>query len=232
MADFNTHFFTATTVGAVYATVTTKGLNLDPEPALLLAWMTAVGGILPDIDLKDSTPSRALFLVLGALVTILAILQHISRFSVVELLIMGAVLFLMVRFLLRALFHRFTVHRGSLHSLAASVMFGTVAVVICNRVWVISADISWLAGFGVFIGCLSHLVLDEIYSVDFSGARIKRSFGTAMKVIDRKRWVGSLAVVITAIAALQLTPSAQPLLKTLQTVDPNWQDWLLAVDIF
>lgn len=230
MADFNTHFFTATAVGAVYATLTTKGLGMNPEPALLMACMTAVGGILPDIDLKDSTPSRALFLVLGAGIAILGMLNHVARFSVAELLILGAATFLVVRFILRAMFHRFTVHRGSLHSLAACAMFGTVAVVLCSRVWALDADVSWLTGFGVFIGCLSHLVLDELYSVDFTGARIKRSFGTALKVIDRVRWEGSLAVVATTIAALYLTPSAKPLLKTLQTVDPNWRDWLLAIN--
>jgi len=111
MADFNTHFFVASAVGVVYATVATKALLLPTQPALLLAGMTAVGGILPDIDLKDSTPSKALFLVLGAIVATLWILQQVVHFSVVELLAIGALLFAGVRYPLWWLFHQFTVHR-------------------------------------------------------------------------------------------------------------------------
>ena len=33
----------------------------------------------------------------------------------------------------------------------------------------------------VILGFLSHLLLDEMFSVDLRGTRIKRSFGTAMK---------------------------------------------------
>ena len=49
-----------------------------------------------------------------------------------------------------------------------------------------------------WIGAFSHLVLDEIYSVDFSGnqIRVKRSFGTALKLWDRKSpYTSTLAFV-------------------------------------
>lgn len=35
--------------------------------------------------------------------------------------------------------------------------------------------------FGLVLGFLSHLVLDEIYSIDLRGMHIKKSFGTALK---------------------------------------------------
>ncbi len=229
MADFNTHFFTATAVGAVYATVVTKGLGLDTEPALLLAATTAIGGVLPDVDLKDSTPSKALFLVLGALVALFGMMHHVSRFSVMELLLIGISLFIAVRYVLWGIFHQFTVHRGSLHSIAATIMFGTLAVVLCYRVWGMSPQVSWLAGIGVSIGCITHLTLDELYSVDFTGVRIKRSFGSALKIIDTDRWLGSVAVVISTIFCLWLAPPAKPFVRTLQAVDPNWREWFLAI---
>jgi len=190
MADFNTHIFVATAVGAVYATVATKGLQLETGPSLLLAAMTAIGGVLPDIDLKKSTPSKTLFLVLGALFALLGMVNYAASFSVLELLIIGTVIFVSVRYMLWGLFHQFTVHRGSLHSIAACAMFGTGAVALCYRVWVMDANTSWLAGVGVCIGCIAHLTLDEIYSVDFTGARMKR----------------------------------------LQSVDSNWQSWMLSLD--
>ena len=46
-----------------------------------------------------------------------------------------------------------------------------------------------LAG-GVMIGFLSHLILDEIYSVDFNGIRIKlkASAGSAFKMFSSSVW--------------------------------------------
>jgi len=230
MADFNTHFFVATAVGAVYATVATKGLTLTTEPALLLAAVTAVGGVLPDIDLKESTPSRALFLVLGALAALFVMMHHAALFSVLELLLIGGVIFIGVRYMLWAIFHKITVHRGSLHSIAACVMFGMCTVVLCHSGFGVDATLSWLAGIGVFLGSITHLVLDEIYSVDFSGVRIKRSFGSALKVMDTARWPGSLAIILTTILCVWMAPSAGPLVKALQKVNPDWESWILQVN--
>jgi len=230
MADFNTHFFTATAAGAVYATLATKGLALSTEPALLLAAMTAIGGVLPDIDLKESTPSKALFLVLGALAALLVMMNLAERFSVLELLIIGSVLFIAVRYILWALFHQLTVHRGSLHSLAAAAMFGMCAVVLCHKGFGAEPALCWLAGIGVLVGSITHLVLDEIYSVDFTGVRIKRSFGSALKVVDTVRWPGSLAVITVTIACVWMAPPAEPLLKALQAVDPHWESWILQIN--
>jgi hypothetical protein len=39
---------------------------------------------------------------------------------------------------------------------------------------------AWLCGTFVFLGFLTHLTLDELYSVDLRGVRVKRSFGSAL----------------------------------------------------
>ena len=39
----------------------------------------------------------------------------------------------------------------------------------------------------MFVGFLTHLILDEMYSVDVYDTRIKASFGTALKFYDGKR---------------------------------------------
>ena len=44
--------------------------------------------------------------------------------------------------------------------------------------------VAWLAAGFMMIGYLTHLILDEMYSVDVMDTRIKASFGTALK-IDR-----------------------------------------------
>ena len=66
--------------------------------------------------------------------------------------------------------------------------------------------VAWLAGGFLFIGYLTHLILDEIYSVDVLGNRIKRSFGTAFKLFDRRNMTGSALMGATALGLLFLTP--------------------------
>ena len=55
---------------------------------------------------------------------------------------------------------------------------------------------------------MTHLILDEMYSVDVFDTRIKASFGTAMKLYDGKR-LGESGVVagLTALAFMATPPS-------------------------
>jgi hypothetical protein len=67
--------------------------------------------------------------------------------------------------------------------------------------------VAWLAGGFLLIGFLTHLILDEIYSVDVLGNHIKKSFGTAFKPIDMRNPAGSAAMAVAAVLLLLLTPS-------------------------
>jgi hypothetical protein len=40
----------------------------------------------------------------------------------------------------------------------------------------------------VVAGFLTHLILDEIYSIDVHGVRLKKSFGTALKFYSTRGW--------------------------------------------
>src|SRR5262249_18761734 len=79
-----------------------------------------------------------------------------------------------------------TVHRGMFHSIPALLIAGLAAYLLYpardGRLRL------FLAG-GVMLGFLSHLVLDEAYSVDFTGARLRlnRYAGSALKLASRSR---------------------------------------------
>ena len=53
-----------------------------------------------------------------------------------------------------------------------------------------------------------HLLLDEIYSVDITGARIKKSFGTALKFASIEELKTSLALGIATVALFFLATPA------------------------
>jgi len=211
MADFNTHVLAAAATASFAATICTKWLNLPVSTALLLSVGGTIGGVLPDIDLKYSVPSKILFSILGAISSLIWLFAEVDNYSVLELWIFALLLFLLVRYPLWALFHQFTVHRGSLHSLIAVIMFGLLTAVVGEQVLKLPALTSWLLSAFVSLGALVHLTLDEIYSVDFMGVRIKRSFGSALKLLDAERLPASCIVLFICLVAWFWTPSLEEL---------------------
>lgn len=227
MADFNTHVFTAAAVASFGATVCTKLFNLPVSAALLLTAGGTIGGVLPDIDLKYSVPSKILFSVFGTIAAIAWMFARLGDFAVLELWVFGVLVFLLVRFPIWGLFHQFTQHRGSLHSIAAALMFGLLSAIVGEHVLKVSADTSWLLAAFVVTGVLIHLILDEIYSVDFMGARIKRSFGSALKLIDTERMAASCLVLFVCFVAWFWTPPVEELVVRLNENQTPWKELLL-----
>jgi len=227
MADFNTHVFTAAAAASFGATMCTKLLNLPVSVALLLTAGGAVGGILPDIDLKYSVPSKIMFSVLGCIAAIAWMFVRLDDFTVLELWFFGVTIFLIFRYLLWELFDQFTVHRGSLHSIAAAIMFGMLSAVFGTHVLLVSADISWLLAAFVVIGVLIHLTLDELFSVDFVGARVKRSFGSALKLLDFERLPASCFVLFISLVAWYWTPPVDEFVNRWKENHITWTELLV-----
>ncbi len=117
----------------------------------------------------------------------------------------GTLLF--VRYGVHTMFHRFTSHRGIWHSLIAGLVCALATVIVFYYVFDRPDGVAWLGGGFLLIGFLTHLILDEMYSVDVLGNHIKRSFGTAFKPIDMRNPAGSVAMAVAAVALLFLTPS-------------------------
>jgi len=227
MADFNTHVFAAAAVASFGATVCTKLLNLPVSAALLLSVGGTIGGVLPDIDLKYSVPSKILFSVFGTIAAIAWMFARLGDFAVLELWVFAIAIFLLVRFPLWGLFHQFTVHRGSLHSIAAAMMFGILTAVVGEHILHLPPDTTWLLSGFVVVGVLIHLLLDEIYSVDFMGARIKRSFGSAFKLLDTQRITASCLILFVSLVAWFWTPPTDDLLQRWAQVETTWTDLLM-----
>lgn len=215
MANFNTHVTGAAAFSGLLSTMFLKADLVVLPDAFVLAFSGVVGGILPDIDLKYSYPSKIVFTTLAVIISLTWVFSSNAPLSVVELWVFGLLLFLFIRYPLWAAFDKFTVHRGSLHSIAAACMFGIGSVVLAHRCFGQAADVSWLTGVFVFLGCVFHLALDELYSVDFMGQRIKRSFGSAMKIVDMDRIVPSSLVILVAFLAWVLAPPTGGLLQQL-----------------
>ncbi len=181
MAGFRTHITVSGTCGFLYGAAAVEPLGFDTDVALLAAGLTTVGGMLPDLDSDSGVPVREMFGLAAAVVPLLLLPRMVhagmSREGILAAWLFG---YVFIRYFVANVFKRFTVHRGMYHSLPAMLISGLLVFLAYTSP---ERNTRFLLAGGVMLGFLSHLVLDEIYSVDIRGIRIKlkASAGSAFK---------------------------------------------------
>lgn len=232
MANFPTHLAVGIVTSGVLATLTLASGLVAPADIVTLAFAGAVGGVLPDIDLGSSRPSQALFTGLGIVIAFAVLFNVGYRYSIAEMWLVWTATFLAVRFIGHNIFHHLSHHRGIFHSLLAGLMFASLTAIFYVRALGHGPGLAWLAGSFVLAGFLTHLVLDEIYSVDFNNERIKASFGTALKLADFRHPGATLAMAAAAIVAFVFAPPINEFLGVVatKTLWIAFQDRLLPHD--
>ena len=223
MANFRTHLGVAAAGGAVLAHGGWQAGLWDLWQGAAVLGLVAFGGILPDIDADRSKAIRLIFNLLAVPAVVIGALLLQSRLAPGPLLLVCGGLYLTVRYLAGALFSRFTVHRGIWHSLLAAGLCGLAAAALSFRLLDQPERLAWLYGLAVTVGFVIHLLLDECYSVDLTGARIKRSFGTAIKPFDWKVPGNTLAMLMAGLALAPWLPSWPPLLVLLGQGAALWR---------
>jgi hypothetical protein len=217
MANFTTHIAVGTVVSGALATLTLAADVVVPENLVAVTMAGVLGSVLPDIDLKDSRPSRAMFSGLAVFFSFVVLFTFAHRFSVAELWILWLGTIIFVRYIVHSIFHRMSYHRGIYHSVLAGLFFAFFAAVIFKHLLGRHEGVAWLAGGFLFIGYMVHLTLDEIYSVDVMDTRVKASFGTALKLYDKKHPGHSIAMALATVAAFMLTPPTKTFLDGMRS---------------
>ncbi|WP_445400485.1 metal-dependent hydrolase [Zobellella sp. An-6] len=222
MADFRTHIQVATVASGLLAGAMVWAQQLTLAEGVLLWLAGTLGGILPDIDADSSRSLRILFRLFGVLAALLALLYGRERLALTDTLVLGAAAYGVVRYPLCWVFARFTVHRGSLHSLLANGVFALAVVVIGHRLFGLTAALAWETGAFVFVGAFIHLLLDELYSIDLEGRRIKKSFGTALKLVEWRAPLANLLLLALLAGGWWLAPASPGLLARLLPLSQFW----------
>src|SRR5947209_10758650 len=91
----------------------------------------------------------------------------------------------MVRHGLRRVLSVLTKHRGISHSLPTCAVWGALTYLYYPSDW---QPVRIAMAMAVMLGFFSHLLLDEICSVDLRGARVNKAFGTAIKFWAPSPW--------------------------------------------
>lgn len=184
MAGFRMHISVSTICGVAYGTAAYKLLGHTGETSLLAAGVTAVSGMLPDLDSDNGVPVRELSAFAAASIPMLAVPRlPQTGMSMEGVYATVGLAYFIIRFGGAWLVRYLAVHRGMFHSVPAMLIAGlSVYLAYGSPV----QSIRLLLAAGAMIGFFSHLLLDEIYSVDFNGVRIKlNSFaGSAIKFVS------------------------------------------------
>jgi hypothetical protein len=217
MANFTTHIAIGTIVSGALATLTLAADVVAPQNLVAVTLAGALGSVLPDIDLKDSRPSRAMFAGLAIFASFAVLFNAATKYSIAELWLLWLGTLLLVRYGLHTVFHRLSVHRGIWHSLLAAVFCAVATAIMFHHLLGKPDGVSWLAAVFMFVGYITHLTLDEIYSVDVMDTRIKSSFGTALKLFDRRHVYASAAMAGAVVVAIMLSPRTDTFVEGLSS---------------
>lgn len=219
MANFTTHIAVGTIVSGSLATLTLAANVIAPENLIPVTMAGVLGSVLPDIDLKESRPSRAMFSGLAIFFSFAVLFTVADRYSIAELWLLWIGTLVLIRYGLHAIFHNLSVHRGSWHSILAGLFSAAATAVVFGNVLDRHAGVAWLAGGFMFIGFLVHLTLDEIYAVDVADRRLKNSFGTALKAFDGRYPYATAGMAGALALAIWLAPSPATFVTGLSSRD-------------
>lgn len=210
MADFKTHMTVSTTVGAGLGAWAHMQADFRWSTAALAAAVCSLGGMLPDLDSDSGRPLKEMIALTSAVVPVLVVerLRGLG-FDPEQIILACVCIYFLIRFGFSRVLERFTVHRGMFHSLPAMLLAGEVVFLLA---YTGELRARYLFAGAVMAGFLSHLVLDEVWSLELSRLRVKKSFGTALKLWGDSGW-GNLATygLLAALSYVSLS-------------DPNWME--------
>jgi len=196
---FRVHIAGSTVVGAGYAAATWAIGDMPPMTAALAGGLCAASGMLPDLDSGPGIPLKESVAFAAAVVPMLMIHRFQQMGLPIEAMILaGAGIYLAIRFGLAWILQHYSVHRGMFHSLPAAVIAGQITFLVFGAEQPLRR---YCIASAVVLGFLTHLVLDEIWSVKLGmfGPKFKKSFGTALKFYGPEAWSNLLTYVLVVV---------------------------------
>ena len=187
MANFQTHITFSSLLGVGYGSVAYVFYDVPLPSCVLAGGLCSVSGMLPDVDSDAGVPLRESIAFAAAVVPMMLI----DRFrqlgmSSESLVLSGAGIYLFIRFGCAEMLRRYTRHRGMFHSIPAALIFGELAFLLSSG----DLQLRIYKAAAVVLGYVSHLLLDELYSIEWyrGRLRLKQSFGSALKLIGDRWW--------------------------------------------
>ena len=219
MANFSTHLVGAVSAGVV-ATSLLAATDLLPLAGVASGVGTvALGGIFPDVDSDYSDSIELVFSLLGVTLAVPLMIAVLPGYGLLASLLALAIAYAAIRYGIIFVFRAVTVHRGVFHSIPMAALLMLLVATVAHAGMGADALTAWLYAGLFLVGFVTHLVLDETYSVDLANRQIKRSFGTAIKLYERDRAWRYVALYAVLLSALFFVPSPESLLEAITDLE-------------
>lgn len=211
MAGFKTHVSVSGGIGLAYGAAG-YACGFPLSTSLVAASICTLGGMLPDLDGDTGVAVREIIPLLAAAVPILMldVFQHWG-FDREGIFLSIMAIYFLIRFGIGEPFKRLTRHRGMWHSIPAAFNVGLICFLVCSYQEI---EPRAFKSSAITLGFLSHLLLDELYSLEWF--RAKSSSGTAFKLFSTKRmWPNFLTYGITLLLVSLILTNDQTLKRDL-----------------
>jgi hypothetical protein len=223
MAGFRMHVTTSTVLGFGYAGGGYLLYGFAPETAIVGGALCGFAGMLPDLDSDYGVPLRETMAFTAAIVPMLLVGRFQSLALSYDAMVLAAVsMYLFVRFGVTNMIRKYTVHRGMFHSIPTGLIFAGVAFLVCGAN---DFPVRCFKAGGVFAGFMSHLLLDEIYAVQWIGGRwqAKKSFGTALKLFGDDGWA-NFSTYAKLVIVVMLILGEPSVMQRLEARNPEFAE--------
>jgi uncharacterized membrane protein YeaQ/YmgE (transglycosylase-associated protein family) len=188
MGNYRQHITFAGVLGVAYAGAAYALAGVHWLYGSVAALLALLSGLLPDLDSDSGVEMKGFTGILGVLAAV-AVWQEVGRvrpavaFELHLWAVVGA--YVLVRHGLRRILSRLSSHRGISHSVPTCAVWGALTYLYYPSEF---HPLRLMMAVAVLVGFFSHLLLDEVCSVDLRGARVNRSFGTALKFWAPSLW--------------------------------------------
>ena len=197
MASFEQHVNVAVVFSGITLVPIYASSLIDMTQALILLTFGILGGVLPDLDSDSSKPVQIAFRILSIFVPLIILLSVGVELSLRVILSVWAVATILLNFVVFKIFLSITKHRGIFHTIPMGILFSQLLFIILNYSFSFSVFFSTVSALFLFIGFITHLVLDELFSINALGFRLKKSFGTALKLYDKNNIFGTILLYVS-----------------------------------
>ncbi|MCA9041857.1 MAG: metal-dependent hydrolase [Planctomycetaceae bacterium] len=185
MAGYREHISVSGLCGTAYGTAAVILFGFTPEQGILSGILCWMSGMLPDVDSETGKPVQKIFGILAAVVP----MMMMERFREVgttqeQIILLAICTYTAIRYGFSYILGKLSVHRGMKHSIPALFIAAQTVMLVYRSD---ELAVKGLMGIAVAIGFLSHLLLDELYSVEFTGTRLKlnKAAGSALKFVGK-----------------------------------------------
>lgn len=200
MPGYKTHLTAGAVVGVGLGTAARFFYGVSIPQSIFGGVLCALGGVLPDVDSSSSRAFKRCFSTIsGTFSLLLASRLNDFRLTPETIVMIGATAYFVIYYFVGSIVKKAAVHRGMCHSLVFGLIAGEIVFILSSG----DVQLRLFKSAAIALGVLVHLTLDEINSVETSGSGskrvyLKKSFGTALKLIDYKHMRSTIAFYIAA----------------------------------